>query len=101
MKACKMLRKGCVGYWCYALEVKEEEVRVENIPVVCEFPDVFPEELPGLPPQREINFEIELILGAQPISKAPYRMAPTKLKDLKTQLEELLQKGFIRPSVSP
>jgi len=68
---------------------------------VCEFPDVFPEELPGLPPQREIDFEIELILGAQPIFKAPYRMAPTKLKELKTQLEELLQKGFIRPSVSP
>jgi len=56
MKACKMLRKGCVGYWCYALEVKEDEVRVEDIPIVCEFPDVFPEELPGLPPQREIDF---------------------------------------------
>ena len=68
---------------------------------MCEFPDLFPEELPGLPPQREIDFEIELISGAQPISKAPYRMAPMELKELKTQLEELLQKGFIRPSVSP
>ena len=56
MKACKMLRKECVGYWCYALEVKDDEVRVGDIPIVCEFPDVFPEELPGLPPQREIDF---------------------------------------------
>ena len=76
-----MLRKGCVGYWCYALEVKEEEVRVENIPVVCEFPNVFLEALPGLPPQQEIDFEIELIPGVQPISKAPYQMAPKELKD--------------------
>jgi len=74
---------------------------VRNIPVVCEFEDVFPEELPGLPPQREIDFGIELILGAQPVSKAPYRIAPTELKELKVQLDELLQKGFIRPSVSP
>jgi len=80
MKACKMLRKGWVGYLCYALEVREEEVRVEDIPIVCEFLDVFPEELPRLPPQREIDFEIELIPGAQPISKAPYRMAPTEVR---------------------
>jgi len=72
MKVCKMLRKGCVGYWCYALEVKKEEVRVEDILVACEFPDVLPKELPRLPPQQEINFEIELIPGAQPILKAPY-----------------------------
>jgi len=95
-----MLRKGCVGYWCYALKVHDDEVRVEDIPVVCQFPDVFPEELPRLPPQQEIDFEIELVPGAHPISKSPYRMAPTELKDLKVQLEELLQKGFIRPSVS-
>jgi len=101
MKACKMLRKGCVGYWCYALEVHDDEVRVEDIPVVCEFPNVFPEELLGLPPQREIDFEIELVPGAHPISKAPYRMAPMELKELEVQLEKLLQKGFIRPSVSP
>ena len=78
-----MLRKGCVGYCCYALEVKDDDVRVGDIPIVCEFPDVFPEELPGLPPQREIDFEIEIIPGAHPISKAPYRMAPTELKELK------------------
>ena len=63
--------------------------------------DVFPRVLPGLPPDREIEFVIELVLGIAPISKAPYRMAPTELKELKTQLQELLDKKFIRPSYSP
>nr|GFD11935.1 putative reverse transcriptase domain-containing protein [Tanacetum cinerariifolium] len=62
---------------------------------------VFPEELLGIPPVREVEFNIELILGAEPISKAPYRMAPIELKELKDQLQELLDRGFIRPSVSP
>nr|GEY50777.1 putative reverse transcriptase domain-containing protein [Tanacetum cinerariifolium] len=66
-----------------------------------EFPDVFPDELPGIPPVREVEFNIEHIPGAEPISKAPYRMAPVELKELKDQLQELLERGFIRPSVSP
>nr|GFC22616.1 putative reverse transcriptase domain-containing protein [Tanacetum cinerariifolium] len=65
----------------------------------CE--DVFPDELPGIPPVREVEFSIELIPGAEPISKAPYRMAPIELKEIKDQLQELLERGFIRPSVSP
>ncbi|GJV60808.1 hypothetical protein Tco_1466908 [Tanacetum coccineum] len=69
--------------------------------VVREFADVFLDELPGLPPAREIEFGIELIPGAEPISKAPYRMAPVELKELKEQLQEMLENGFIRPSVSP
>ncbi|GJT55493.1 putative reverse transcriptase domain-containing protein [Tanacetum coccineum] len=73
----------------------------ENLSVVREFADVFPDELPGLPPAREIEFGIELIPGAEPISKAPYRMAPVELKELKEQLQEMLENGFIRPSVSP
>ena len=73
----------------------------ENIPVIREFPDVFPEELPGVPPEREADLSIEVVQGTTPISRAPYRMAPTELKELKTQLQELLDKGFIRPSVSP
>ena len=101
MKVRKSLRQGCIGYLCYAVEVKEEEMKIEDIPVVREFSNVFPEELSGLPPQREIYFEIELVPGVQPISKTPYRMAPTELKELKAQLNELFQKGFIRPSVSP
>nr|GFB92747.1 putative reverse transcriptase domain, aspartic peptidase domain protein [Tanacetum cinerariifolium] len=63
--------------------------------------DVFPDELPGIPPVRKVEFSIELIPGAEPISKAPYRMAPIELKELKDQLQELLERGFIRPSVSP
>ena len=83
------------------MDTQANEEEAENIPVVCEFEDVFPKKLPRLPPQRDIDFGIELILDAQPISKAPYRMAPTKLKKLKLQLDELLQKSFTRPSVSP
>ena len=74
---------------------------VKDIPVVCEFSDIFPEEIPGLPPVREIDFTIELVPGTTPISKAPYRMAPAELRELKAQLQDLLDKGFVRPSVSP
>nr|GFB06805.1 hypothetical protein [Tanacetum cinerariifolium] len=74
---------------------------IHDQPIVSEFPDVFPDELPGIPPVREVEFNIELIPGAEPISKAPYRMAPIELKELKDQLQELLERGFIRPSVSP
>ena len=72
-----------------------------SVPVVREFLDVFPDELPGLPPAREIEFEIELMPGTRPISIPPYRMAPAELKELKEQLQELVDKGFIRPSTSP
>ena len=74
---------------------------MERIPVVQEFIDVFLEDFPGLPSDRKIEFCIDLISGAIPISKAPYRMAPAKLKELKTQIQELLDKRFIRPNVSP
>ena len=80
VKVCMMLRKGCVVYWCYILEVKEEEMKIEDIPVVCEFPDIYPKELPRLPPQWEIDFEIQLIPGAQPISIPPYQMAQPSSK---------------------
>jgi len=75
-------------------------IPLTQIPVVCEFPDVFPEELPGLPPYMEIEFAIELILGIAPISRRPYQMPPNKLAELKTRLKELLDKGFIWPSLS-
>nr|GFC99556.1 putative reverse transcriptase domain, aspartic peptidase domain protein [Tanacetum cinerariifolium] len=74
---------------------------IENLSVVRKFADVFLDELPGLPPAREIEFGIELIPGAEPISKAPYRMAPVELKELKEQLHEMLENGFIRPSILP
>nr|GFD13055.1 retrotransposon protein [Tanacetum cinerariifolium] len=74
---------------------------IHDQPIVSEFPDVFPDELQGIPPVREVEFNIELIPGSEPISKALYRMAPIGLKELKDQLQELLERGFIRPSVSP
>jgi hypothetical protein len=77
------------------------ESPIERIPVVCEYPDVFPDELQGMPPGRDIEFAIELQPGTAPISKRPYRMPPTELAELKKQLQELLDKGFIRPSTSP
>ena len=76
-------------------------MRLEDIPVVREFPDVFPDDLPGLPPDREIDFQIELAPGTEPILRAPYRMAPAELKELKVQMEEMVNKGFVRPSTSP
>ncbi|XP_043805245.1 uncharacterized protein LOC122721475 [Manihot esculenta] len=97
----KMLRKGCQAYLAYVVDSNLEGPKLEDIPVVNEFPDVFPEELPGLPPDREIELSIELNPGTAPISMAPYRMAPAELKELKAQLQELLDKGFIRPNVSP
>ena len=78
-----------------------KEVRIEDIPVVREFQDVFPAELPGMPPDREIEFTIDLIPGTSPIAQQPYRMGPKELVELKEQLDELEEKGFIRESVSP
>ena len=69
--------------------------------MVRDFLDIFLDELPELPPYREVDFEIETVPETTPISIAPYRMAPTELKELKKQLKELLEKGFIRPSISP
>jgi len=78
-----------------------KDVKLEDIPVVCEFADVFPDDLPGLPPDRDIEFVIELQPGTAPISKRPYRMPPKELAELKIQLQDLLDKGYIRPSASP
>jgi hypothetical protein len=74
---------------------------LDEIPVVCEYLDVFPDELPGMPPDRDVEFVIELQPGTAPISKRTYRMSPKELAELKNQLQELLDKGYIRPSSSP
>jgi hypothetical protein len=74
---------------------------IEDIPVVCEFPDVFPEELTKLPPDRDVEFVIELMPGAWPVAKSPYRMSSDELDELKKQLKKLLEQGFVRPSASP
>ncbi|WVZ84826.1 hypothetical protein U9M48_031813, partial [Paspalum notatum var. saurae] len=78
-----------------------EAQALAKIPEACEYPDVFPEELPGLPPDRDVEFRIDLVPGTAPVSKRPYRMAPDELKELKTQLQEQLHQGFIRPSSAP
>jgi hypothetical protein len=74
---------------------------IQDILVVCSFPDVFPEDLPRLPPERDVEFVIELKPATAPISRRSYRMPPNELAELKTQLQDLLEKGFIRPSSSP
>ncbi|GJU69683.1 putative reverse transcriptase domain-containing protein [Tanacetum coccineum] len=101
MKARTLISHGCQGFLASVMDISLESPNIENLSVVREFADVFPDELPGLPPAREIEFGIELIPSAEPISKAPYRMAPVELKELKEQLQEMLENGFIRPSVSP
>ena len=101
MEARRFLRKGCEAFLALILDSKKEQVNLENTPMIKELPDVFPEELPGVPPEREVDLYIEVVQGTTLISRAPYRMAPTELKELKTQLHELLDKGFIRPNVSP
>jgi hypothetical protein len=79
----------------------DEKFVGDNIRVVRDFPDVFPEELPGMPPDREVEFVIDLLPGTAPISKRPYRMSVEELKELKKQLTELQEAGYIRPSSSP
>ncbi|KAA3480841.1 ty3-gypsy retrotransposon protein [Gossypium australe] len=92
----KYLRKGYEAYLALVMNAKETELKIESVPIVCENPDIFLEELPGLSPVREIEFGIELALGTAPISISPYRMAPAKLKELKVQLQELTDKCFAR-----
>ncbi|GJU70610.1 putative reverse transcriptase domain-containing protein [Tanacetum coccineum] len=83
------------------MEKKSDEKRLEDIPVVREFPKVFPEDLPGLPPVRQVEFQIDLIPGTTLVARAPYRLAPSKMQELSNQLQELADRGFIRPSTSP
>ncbi|GJT20214.1 putative reverse transcriptase domain-containing protein [Tanacetum coccineum] len=82
-------------------EDKSGEKRLEDVPIVRDFPKVFPEDLPGLPPTRQVEFQIDLMPGAAPVARAPYRLAPSEMKELSEQLQELSDKGFIRPSSSP
>ncbi|GJQ90888.1 putative reverse transcriptase domain-containing protein [Tanacetum coccineum] len=79
----------------------QEKKRLEDVPIVRDFPEVFPEDLPGLPPTRQVEFQIDLVPGAAPVARAPYRLAPSEMKELSEQLKELSDKGFIRPSSSP
>ncbi|GJU22589.1 putative reverse transcriptase domain-containing protein [Tanacetum coccineum] len=86
-----------------AKEVKDksEKKRLKGVPIVRYFPEVFPEDLPGLPPTRQVEFQIDLVPGVAPVARAPYRLVPSEMKELSEQLKELSDKGFIRPSSSP
>ena len=101
IRAQNLLRRGCERYMCNVMETKTPKTSLNNIPVVQEFLDVFLEEIPGMPLPREVEFCIDFIPGSNPIYRAPYRMELAELKELKTQLDELLEKGYIRPSMSP
>ncbi|KAJ0555531.1 putative nucleotidyltransferase, Ribonuclease H [Helianthus annuus] len=101
LKDRKCLKKGCVAFLAHIVDKDAAEPKLEDIPIVKEYPEVFPEDLPGLPPQRQVEFHIDLVPGAAPVAKAPYRLAPSGMQELSTQLQELLDKGFIRPSFSP
>ncbi|KAJ0766182.1 putative nucleotidyltransferase, Ribonuclease H [Helianthus annuus] len=100
MKVASYSRKQGIAYMV-SVVVNTKSKELKDIPVASEYSDVFPEELPGLPPDREVEFRIHLIPGTTPIAKAPYRLAPTEMLELKKQLDELLSKGFIQPSSSP
>ena len=91
----KLLRKGCKVYLAYVVNNQKEGIKIDDIPIVGDFVDVFPKDIPGLPFDREIEFAIDLMPGTTPISMAPYCVALAELKELKLQLQELLEKGFI------
>ncbi|GJR36874.1 putative reverse transcriptase domain-containing protein [Tanacetum coccineum] len=100
----KYIDQGCQVFLIQMMNEEKTEIpdkRIEDVPVVRDFPEVFLEDLPGLPPTRQVEFHIELIPGAAPIARAPYRLAPAEMKELAEQLKELSDKGFIRPSSSP
>ncbi|GJU56130.1 putative reverse transcriptase domain-containing protein [Tanacetum coccineum] len=104
-KAQEYMAKGCQIFLAQISAKKEEDKsegkRLKDVPIVRDFPEVFPEDLSGLPPARPVEFQIDLIPGAAPVARAPYRLAPSEMKELSEQLQELSDKGFIRPSSSP
>ncbi|KAJ0546937.1 putative nucleotidyltransferase, Ribonuclease H [Helianthus annuus] len=95
------LRKGYVAFLAHVTEEKGKNKCIRDIPIVRDYPEVFPDELPGLPPLRQVEFHIDLVPNANPIAKAPYHLAPYEMQELSKQLQELSDKGFIRPSFSP
>ncbi|GKF49631.1 hypothetical protein Tco_0142882, partial [Tanacetum coccineum] len=104
-KAQEYMAKGCQLFLAQISAKKEEDKsegkQLKDVPIVRDFPEVFPEDLPGLPPTRTVEFHIDLIPGAAPVARAPYRLALSEMKELSEQLQELSDKGFIRPSSSP
>ncbi|GKA53353.1 putative reverse transcriptase domain-containing protein [Tanacetum coccineum] len=104
-KTQKYIERGCLIFLAQVtkkeIENESEEKRLEDVPTIRDFSEVFQEDLPGLPPTRQVEFQIDLVPGAAPVVRAPYRLAPSELQELSTQLQELSDNGFIRPSSSP
>ena len=96
-----MLSKGYLYHLVIVNDLEHEVPSIDSVSIMNEFQDVFPEDLPGIPPEREIDFGIDIDLSTKPILIPPYRMAPAELKELKLQLKDLLDKGFFQPSISP
>nr|GFA94544.1 putative reverse transcriptase domain-containing protein [Tanacetum cinerariifolium] len=101
IKARKYIERGSQLFVAHVIEKEPQEKRLEDVPVIRDFPQVYPDDLPGLPPPRQVEFQIDLVLGVVPVAHAPYRLAPPEMKELAEQLQELSEKGFIRPSSSP
>nr|GEU59912.1 putative reverse transcriptase domain-containing protein [Tanacetum cinerariifolium] len=101
IKTERYISRGCQNFMIQVMEKKVDEKRLEDIPVVKEFPDIFLENLPGLPPVRQVEFQIDLIPGTAPVARAPYRLAPLEMQELSNQLQELIDQGFIQPSTLP
>ncbi|GKA09045.1 putative reverse transcriptase domain-containing protein [Tanacetum coccineum] len=104
-KAQEYLSKGCDVFLAHITtkeaKDKSEGKRLEDVPIIRDFPEVFPEDLPGIPPARQVEFQIDLVPGVAPVAWAPYRLAPSEMKELAEKLQEPSDKGFIRPSSSP
>ncbi|GJZ97362.1 putative reverse transcriptase domain-containing protein [Tanacetum coccineum] len=104
-KAQEYLSKGCDVFLAHITtkeaKDKSEGKRLKDMPIVKDFPEVYPEDLSGIPPARQVEFQIDLVPDAAPVARAPYRLAPSEMKELAEQLQELSNKGFIRPSSSP
>ncbi|XP_070040917.1 uncharacterized protein [Nicotiana tomentosiformis] len=101
MKAQRMVENGCLAYLAFVRDISTDTPTVESVSIVREFPYVFPAYLSGMPLDRDIDFSIDLVSGTQPVFIPLYHMAVAELKELKEQLQEFLDKSFIRPSVSP
>nr|GEV95368.1 putative reverse transcriptase domain-containing protein [Tanacetum cinerariifolium] len=101
IKARKYIERGCHLFIAHVAEKELKEKRLDDVPIIRDFPEVFPDDLPGLPPSRQVEFRIKLVPGAAPVTRAPYRLAPSEMKELSDQLKEFSEKGFIRPSSSP
>ncbi|XP_070002867.1 uncharacterized protein [Nicotiana sylvestris] len=101
LKSQRMVEKGCDAYLAFVRDVAIDTPTIVSVPILRDYPDVFPANLPSMPPDKDINFGIDLLLGTQPISIPPYHVAPAELKELKEDFQVLLDKGFIQPSILP